>query len=207
MEIAQGSAAVAPTAAHRATERAPTPAATVAAGERTNRRAAVPAATEGAPNPSLNATFTDTNHVAVANLTVTINYGDGTAPSTNHGAGADPNLPITQIGGAGGTTYTITDSHIFPEESGSTVPPFSFTVTLTVTETANAANTDTKAATAQVLDAALVPGDPVAPVIANTVIGGNTGNATTAAQAEAALSTAAPSKRPLAAAPPASAFP
>jgi hypothetical protein len=145
----------------------------------------VPAATEGAlASPALNASFTDTNAVAPANLRVTINYGDGTPASTNQGAGADPNLVITQVGGAGGTTYTITDQHTFPEESGSTVPPFAFTVTLTVTENANAANTDTRTGTAQVLDASLVNGDPVTPVIASVTTGGNTGSLINAATAE-----------------------
>jgi hypothetical protein len=152
--------------------------------------ATVPAATEGASaNPSINATFTDTTHVAPSNLTVTVNYGDGTAASTNHGAGADPNLIITQVGGAGGTTYTVTDSHTFPEESGSTVPPFAFTLTLTVTETAAPSNTDTATGTAQVLDASLVNGDPVTPVSAGVITGGNTGNATSAGQAESNFET------------------
>jgi hypothetical protein len=150
--------------------------------------AAVPAATEGAlASPSLNATFTDTNAVTPANLAVTVNYGDGTAVSSNQsGANFDPNLLVTQVGGAGGTTYTVTDNHTFPEESGSTVPPFAFTITLTVTEKAAASNTDTNSsATAQVLDAPLSPGDPIAVPVAGAVptFGGNTGNATTAAQA------------------------
>jgi hypothetical protein len=144
----------------------------------------VPVAIEGKlASPSLNATFTDTNAVSPANLTVTVNYGDGTPFSSNQaGPNFDPNLLVTQVGGAGGTTYTVTDSHTFPEESGSTVPPFAFTMTLTVTETANAANTDTHTATAQVQDAPLSPGDRIAPISAGVFTGGNTGNATTAAQ-------------------------
>src|SRR5271166_3070672 len=71
---------------------------------------AVPIATEGMPaTPSINATFTDTNALAPSALTVTINYGDGTTPSSNQGPNVDPNLLITQVGGAGGTTYTVTD--------------------------------------------------------------------------------------------------
>jgi hypothetical protein len=150
--------------------------------------AAVPVATEGAlASPSLNATFTDTNAVTPGNLTVTVNNGDGTPISSNQaGANFDPNLLITQVGGAGGTTYTVTDTHTFPEESGSTIPGptgTAFNLTLTVTENANAANTDTRTGTAQVLDAALSPGDPVQAVSAGVTTGGNTGNATTAAQA------------------------
>jgi hypothetical protein len=150
--------------------------------------AAVPVGTEGALTaPSLNATFTDTNAVTPSNLTVTIDYGDGTPPSTNQGANPDPNLLITQVGGAGGTTYTVTDTHTFPEESGSTVPPVAFTLTMTVTETANNANTDTMTGSAQVLDAALAVGNPVTPGPGTQFFGGNAGNATTAAAAESAF--------------------
>jgi len=118
-------------------------------------------------------------------ITVTINYGDGTPASTNQGMAPDPNLHVTQVGGAGGTTYTVTDAHTFPEESGSTVPPFAFTVTLTVKETATPANTDTGTTPAQVLDAALSPGNPVTPQTGQQFFGGNSTNMTTAAQAEA----------------------
>jgi hypothetical protein len=154
--------------------------------------AAVPVATEGQlASPSLNATFMDTNHVSPPNLNVTVDYGDGTPFSSNQaGIHFDPNLLVTQVGGSSGTTYTVTDSHTFPEESGSTVPPFAFTITLSVTEAVNAANTDTRTGTAQVLDAALSPGDPVSPVSAGVFEGGNTGNATTAGQALAHFETA-----------------
>src|SRR5579871_3468069 len=139
---------------------------------------AVSQATEGAVAvPSLNATFTDTNALPPSALTVQINYGDGTPLSTS--------ALITQVGGSGGTTYTVSDTHTFPEESGSTVPPFTFPVTLTVTENANAANTDTATATAQVLDAPLSVGNPVTPGPGTVFTGGNTGNPTTAGQAEA----------------------
>jgi hypothetical protein len=146
----------------------------------------VPAATEGqVASPSINAAFTDTNAVAPANLTVTINYGDGTTVSNQAGPNFDVDLLITQIGGAGGTKYTISDTRTFAEESGSTVPPFSFPVTLTVKESANTANTDTANTTADVVDASLTDGDPV-PVGGGTVFtGGNEGNSTTAAQADA----------------------
>src|SRR5437660_4326657 len=47
---------------------------------------AVPIASEGSiASPSLNATFTDTNALLPALITVTINYGDGTPVSTNQG--------------------------------------------------------------------------------------------------------------------------
>ncbi len=146
--------------------------------------AIVPAATEGqVANPSINAAFTDTNAVSPANLAVTINYGDGTAVSNQPGANFDANLIITQVGGAGGTTYTVTDKHTFAEESGSTVPPFSFPMTLTVTENANSANTDTAHTTADVLDAPLTDGDPVPVGPGTPFFGGNQGNSVTAAQA------------------------
>jgi hypothetical protein len=173
--------------------------------------AAVPAATEGQlASPSLNAAFTDTNAVAPGNLTVTVNYGDGTPVQSNKaGANFDPNLLITQVGGAGGTTYTVTDTHTFLEESGSTVPGpngTAFTVTLTVTESANAANADTRTAQAQVLDAALSAGNPVQAVSAGVFTGGNTGNGTTAAQALAAFETAIGGAKNTAAAPQGSGF-
>jgi hypothetical protein len=153
--------------------------------------ATVPVATEGLPaNPSLNATFTDTNHVAPALLTVTVDYGDGTPPSTNQGAGADPNLVVLQVGGTMGTTYTITDQHTFPEESGSTVPPFAFTMILTVTETAVATNTDTATTPAEVLDAPLSPGSPVTPGPGTPFTGiGGTNISTTPGSANVALHT------------------
>jgi hypothetical protein len=165
--------------------------------------AAVPVATEGAPaNPSVNATFTDTNAVTPANLTVTVNYGDGTLLQSNQaGPNFDANLLITQVGGAGGTTYTITDQHTFPEESGSTVPPFAFTLTLTVTENANAANTATTTGSAQVLDAALSVGDPVSKGTPVVFTGGNTGNATSAAAAVSNFETAIGGVKNTAAAP------
>jgi hypothetical protein len=150
--------------------------------------AVVPVATEGQlASPSLNATFTDTNAVTPANLTVTVNYADGTPVQSNQaGPNFDPNLLVTQVGGVGGTTYTVSDTHTFPEESGSTVPGpngTAFDVTLTVTESANSTNTDTQTGSGQVLDAPLTPGNSVSPVSAGVTTGGNTGNATSAAQA------------------------
>src|SRR5262249_20721025 len=137
-------------------------------------------ATEGLAGPSLSATFTDTNALAPNLLKVTVNYGDGTALSSNQpGATFDPNLVIMRSG----SSYTVTDMPTFPEESGSTVPPFSFTVTLAVTEIATPANTDTQTGQAFVLDAALALGDPVPVGPGAVTVGGNTGNVTTAAAA------------------------
>jgi hypothetical protein len=137
-------------------------------------------ATEGQSGPSLSATFTDTNALAPNLLNVTVNYGDGTALSSNQpGATFDPNLVVMRSG----TSYTVTDMHTFPEESGSTVPPFSFPVTLTVTETATPVNTDTQTGQGFVLDAPLALGDPVPVGPGAVTVGGNTGNITTAAAA------------------------
>jgi hypothetical protein len=144
---------------------------------------AVPVATEGAlASPSVNATFSDTNAVAPGQLTVTINYGDGTPASTNQGPNADPNLLITQSA-TDPTKYTVTDQHTFPEESGSTVPPFAFNVSMSVTENANAANTDTATTPAEVLDAPLTVGNPVNPGPGKVFTGGEAGNPTSAAAA------------------------
>ena len=153
----------------------------------------LPAAVEGAvTNTSLDAVFTDTNALRPALINVAINYGDGTPASTNQGgAGFDPNLIITQVGGAGGTTYTVTDSHTFPEESGSGSPPTAaFTVTLTVAEVANPSNSDSGQTGAQVADAPLAAPFPgVAPATFSGTGGTNTsGGAHTAMAAfEAAI--------------------
>jgi hypothetical protein len=126
--------------------------------------ATVPMAVEGQmASPSINAVFVDTNAVGPGSLTVTINYGDGSAPSTNQGPGADPSLLVTQVGGAGGTTYTVIDNHVFPEESGAGSPPApTFTTTINVRETANSANTDSRLTSAQVADAPIAAPYPKA---------------------------------------------
>jgi hypothetical protein len=153
--------------------------------------AALPAATEGAPGPSLQATFTDTNTtLGSAQYAVTINYGDGTTPVTNNpaaiGAVFDPNLRVTGTGVAG--SFSITDSHTFPEESGSTVPPFSFPISVIVSEDIPGGTSGTGTGSAEVLDAPLSPGDPIQPISAGIFKGGGD-NASTAA-ALAAFETA-----------------
>jgi hypothetical protein len=142
--------------------------------------ATVPAAVEGTlASPSLNASFTDTNAVSPANLTVTVAYGDGTPFSSNQaGLHFDANLLVTQVGGAGHTTYTVTDTHTFPEESGSTVPPFAFTITLHVTENANGSNNDIATGQAEVMDASLSAGNPVSPAGMPQVFSGVGGTST-----------------------------
>jgi FG-GAP repeat protein len=132
----------------------------------------IPQAVEGLPsNPSVNALFTDTNGLPANQLTATVNYGDGTALST------------AMINQTGPTTYQVTDTHTFPEESGSTVPPFAFTATLHVFENGNPANTDTQTQQAQVLDAPLAAGDPVNAGTPARFFGGDTGDPNTAGQA------------------------
>jgi hypothetical protein len=123
------------------------------AGNVTITSVTIPQATEGLlSTPALTANFTDTSGIAPAGLQATIDYGDGTPLATG---------TIAKIGT---TTYTVTSDHTFPEESGSTVPPGAFNVTLHVFETATAAtNTDTNISQAQVLDAPLAPGNPVNP--------------------------------------------
>src|SRR5262249_25881679 len=110
-------------------------------------------ATEGQlSSPSLTAKFTDTSGILATGLTATIDYGDGTP------------LSRATIIKTGATAYTVTDTHTFPEESGSTVPPGPFTVTLHVFENASpTTNTDTTIGQAEVLDAPLSPGNPVNP--------------------------------------------
>src|SRR5882762_5769254 len=58
-------------------------------------------------NPSVTATFTDTAALSAASLTATVNYGDGTSLST---------ATVTRMGAT--TTYTVSDTHIYPDESG-----------------------------------------------------------------------------------------
>jgi hypothetical protein len=145
----------------------------VPAGTVTITSFTVPQATEGQPsNPAIMATFTDTADLMANQLTAQVNYGDGTAVS------------MAMITKTGTGQYMVTDTHTFPEESGSTVPPFAFTATLTAFENANPmTNTDMKTAQAQVLDAALVPGNPVTAGTPQIITGGGTGQSTTAAVA------------------------
>jgi hypothetical protein len=85
-------------------------------------------------------TFTDTNAVSSTALTVIINWGDGT--------GFDYSATITEVGGAGGTTYTFAADHAFPEEG-------SFTPFIEVTENANSFNADSATTAATIADARL----------------------------------------------------
>jgi hypothetical protein len=94
------------------------------------------------------ATFTDTNAPSPSNLSVTIDWGDGTGPDST-------SPEVTQVGGFGGTNYTISADHTFAEEG-------SFVGSITVTENLNHANTDTAATTSTIADATLVTaGAPV----------------------------------------------
>jgi hypothetical protein len=144
----------------------------VPAGTITITALAVAQATEGLlNNPSIRAAFSDTNGVNADQLTAAIDYGDGTALSTG---------TIVKVGV---TDYTVTDQHTFTEESGSVVPPFTFTVTLHVFETGAPTNTDTQARDAEVLDAPLSQGDPIDTGVPTVFTGGDSGNATSASAA------------------------
>ena len=109
------------------------------------------------------ATFSDTNNaITSGQFTVTINYGDGTTPVTNAsvppvGTIFDPNLMVA--GSAG--QFSIADNHTFPEESGSVVPPGAFTVSVTVKENLLNGSSGSGTGSAMVLDAPIVPGNPI----------------------------------------------
>jgi hypothetical protein len=115
----------------------------------------------------LNATFSDTNALAPSGLTVSISWGDGSGADTTSAI-------VTEVGGAGGTTYTISATHTFPEEG-------SFTVGLTVQETANSANTDTTTTSSSASDAPLAQ----APTVFSGA--GGAGSATALAAFQAAI--------------------
>jgi hypothetical protein len=141
---------------------------------------------EGQPNLGLQAaTFTDSNTTLTASqFHVTINYGDGSTPVTNvipapAGTILDNNLIVT--GSAG--NFTVSDNHTFLEESGSTVPPFAFSVSISVTENIPTGLTGTGTGQAFVLDAALAPGNPISAGTPARFTGGNAGNTTGAATA------------------------
>jgi hypothetical protein len=142
-------------------------------------------AVEGPNNNLQVATVTDTDLSVTANqLIVTVNYGDGTTAVTNNptpptGTTFDPNLGVS--GSAG--KFIITDNHTFLEESGSTVPPFSFTASVTAsdpTSTFTRLNVQ-----AFVTDASITDGDPVPIGPGTQFFGGDQGDSTSAAAAEA----------------------
>jgi hypothetical protein len=115
-----------------------------AAGTVTVTEVAAVSATEGTlASSAVTATFTDTNALAPSGFTITINWGDNTPLDTTSAV-------VTEIGGAGGTTYTLAGSHTFHEEG-------LLTVSVTVQERANAINQDTVTTPEAVLDAALAP--------------------------------------------------
>jgi hypothetical protein len=141
------------------------------AGNVTITSVTVPQAVEGLlSSPALSANFTDAVDISANQLTATVDYGDGTPLST------------ATIAKVGTNQYTVTDTHTFPEESGSVVPPFDFTVTLHVFETASpTVNTDTATSQAPVVDAPLSAGNPVTAGTPQQFTGGNQNNAAAAA--------------------------
>ncbi len=159
---------------------------------------------EGQPNIGLQpASFTDSNLTLTASqYKVTINYGDGTTPVTNVNPappGTTFDNKLTVSGSAG--NFTITDAHTFPEESGSTVPPFAFSFTVIVTQNIPAGLTGQGTSQAFVLDAALAPGNPISAGTPMKFSGGNTGNPTSAAMALANFEAAVGGAKNTAAAP------
>jgi Bacterial Ig-like domain (group 3) len=109
---------------------------------------------EGLSDPAIQVgTITDSDlTVTPANLTVTVDFGDGSAPL---------DIPPAQIQQTGPGTFTVTANHTFAEESGSVVPPGAFAVSMTVQDTKNAVQA-TAAGQAFVNDAPLAPGNPIA---------------------------------------------
>jgi hypothetical protein len=139
----------------------------------------LPPTFEGVLNsPALTANVTDSANVGANQLTATIDYGDGSPLAT---------ATVTKVGP---NQYTVSNNHTFLEEAG-TAADSSFTVTLHVFETASPeTNTDTAVGTVQVPDAPLSPGNPVNVGTPLQIIGGNTGNNTSAATAFASFKTA-----------------
>src|SRR5262249_27442264 len=136
-----------------------------------------------------------------------INYGDGTPTVTNANpapAGTTFDSKLTITGSAG--NFTITDDHTFPEESGSTVPPFAFTVTVMVTENIPAGVSGTGTNQAFVLDAALSPGNPITAGTPTPFTGGNSGNKVDAVSALANFEAAIGGSKNTAAAPQSNGF-
>jgi hypothetical protein len=135
--------------------------------------AAAVAGVEGQTATGLFATFTDSDSsLTPANFTVNVNFGDGTTPVTVVPTQTSP------------TTYNVTASHLFAEESGSNTPPAPFNVTVTVTDNVNNL-TSTATTPAQITDASLSSGNAVNPAgtlpTPTAFTGGNTGNSTSAA--------------------------
>jgi hypothetical protein len=107
--------------------------------------------TEGLPLSTPVATITDTDPtITAADLSATIDWGDGTATTTGQ---------ITV--GTAPMTFTVDGSHVFPEEAGSVVPPGAFNVVVTIQDTKNALQA-TANDQASITDAPLSPGNPVA---------------------------------------------
>jgi hypothetical protein len=105
----------------------------------------LPPGVEGRPtNPSVSATFTDTAGPAATALTATVDYGDGTPLST---------ATVTRVGAT--TSYTVSDTHTYPDESGG----LGFNATLHVFENATpTTNTDTLSQRVVAADAPLGAG-------------------------------------------------
>jgi hypothetical protein len=109
-------------------------------------------AVEGQPNVGIQvATFTDTG-LGIGSYNVTVDYGDGSTPSTNGATGNDPNLTVTNTSPG---NFSITDNHTFRDEA---VAPAHFTITVTVQQAVPPNTSGGGTGTATVGDAALHEG-------------------------------------------------
>jgi hypothetical protein len=140
-----------------------------------------PQPTEGSAFTGQIATVFDTGPLSPV-LPITINWGDGTATDTTTG------LATLISGAAGAFAFSISGTHTYAEESGSTTPPFNFMVTVTVRDTANGIAPITINSQTSVLDANLSQGNPVTATPSQIFTGvGGTNTSTTAGTANAAL--------------------
>jgi hypothetical protein len=142
-----------------------------------------PQPVEGSPFTGQIATVFDTGPMTPA-LTISINWGDGTATDTTTGMATATGATT----GPGAAAFSISGTHTYAEESGSTTPPFNFTVTVTVRDTANGIGPLAISSQAAVLDANLSQGNPVTATPSQRFSGtGGTNTSTTAGSANAAL--------------------
>jgi hypothetical protein len=124
--------------------------------------------TEGTNQSALVGTFADTNTVTASNLTASINWGDGTAPSTG---------VVSQLGPH---SFGVVGTHNYAEESAVGFP---FSVVITIHDTTTN-ETALIQSSATVLDAVLSPNKTTAsPLQFNGVGTANSSNALSAFEA------------------------
>jgi hypothetical protein len=105
--------------------------------------------------------------VIASQLQVTINWGDGTPVDTTTGR-------ASALSGTGANAFSITGSHTYNEEAGSTVPPFAYNITVTVKDTKNNVTTS-NLTQGFVMDAGLSPGNPSTALPSQHFFGGGGG--------------------------------